>query len=805
MDAYKPREIERRWQKRWENTAVYRTPTNKENPKFYCLDFFPYPSGDGLSVGHLRNYIPTDVVSRYKRMRRYSVLHPMGWDAFGLPAENEAINKGLHPREIVPKYIKNYKRQLNLLGLSYDWEREINSSSPDYYKWTQWFFLFLYDRGLAYRMKTAVNFCPRCGTVLAREEVESGTCWRCHTEVIKKEKEQWYFKITLYAERLLKDLELLDWPENIVEMQKNWIGQSEGVEFDMPIADSGKKLRVFTTRPDTIFGMTFAVVSPEHPMVNDIVRADRKRDVERFIKSVEKKTEIERLSKEIEPIGTFTGSTAINPLNGERVPIFLADYVLSSYATGAIMAVPAHDERDFLFAKRYGIPIREVIRAPQEEEKAEDLENAYTGEGVMINSDEFSGLISEEGRERIIEKIEQLAIGRRAVYYKLRDWLISRQRYWGAPIPIVYCDRCGEKPVRDLPVLLPYVDEYRPSGTGESPLVNITDFVNTVCPECGGKAKRETDTMGGFACSSWYFLRFASPNYKEAPFNDKEVRYWLPVDLYVGGAEHAVMHLLYARFWTKVMYDAGLINFVEPFIKLRNQGIVHAPTGKRMSKSRGNVVIPDEIVEKYGADAMRLYELFMAPFDQPVIWDIKGIVGQERFLKKVWRFILSDQRAGRRVSDETILSSLHRTIKKVTCDIEAFKFNTAIASIMEFLNEVSRVRMDNSIHRMVVENLILILYPFTPHICEELWHKIGHRDSVQGNEWPVYDESLVIEETFTIPVQVNGKLRATFKVERGTTKDEIEKLAKEAVEKWIIEGVKRVIYIEDRLVNIVTK
>jgi leucyl-tRNA synthetase len=691
-----------------------------------------------------------------------------------------------------------------MLGLSYDWGREINSSSPDYYKWTQWFFLLLYDRGLAYRARAFVNYCPRCGTVLAREEVEGGFCWRCHAEVIKIEKEQWFFRITAYADRLLNDLNLVDWPENIVEMQRNWIGRSEGVEFNMPIVGLNKKLSVFTTRPDTIYGMTYVVVSPEHPITRELVSPNRKNEVGKFMQIIKKETEIERLSTEKQPLGVFTGSYAKNPLTRETIPIYLADYVLSTYATGAIMAVPAHDDRDFAFSKRYNLPIKVVIQDTEHKLQSENMESAYTGEGIMVDSDEFNALPSEEGRERITEYIEALGIGRRTVYYRLRDWLISRQRYWGAPIPIVYCKRCGEVTVRDLPVLLPDVDEYRPSGTGESPLAGISDFVHTTCPVCGGKARRETDTMGGFVCSSWYFLRFASPRYDKAPFDKKEVEYWLPVDLYVGGAEHAVMHLLYARFWTKVMYDAGLINFVEPFARLRNQGVVHAPTGKRMSKSRRNVIIPDEIVERHGADALRLYELFVAPFDQPIVWNTNGIVGQERFLKRVWGFVVGrENNVGQ--AREKILCSLHRTIKKVTEDIEAFKFNTAIASIMQFMNEIQNISMDDATHREVVENLILILSPFAPHICEELWQRIGKDGCITDMPWPRYSEELVREELVTIPVQVNGKLRATLKVERETGQEEIERLARERVMKWIRMGIKRIVYIQDRLINIVTE
>ncbi len=807
MEEYNPKEIEKKWQKRWQKGSPFKTPTRKDKPKFYCLDFWPYTSGDGLSVGHLRNYIPTDVISRYKRMRGYNVLHPMGWDAFGLPAENEAIKKGVHPRVIVPKYIANYKRQFSMVGLSYDWARETNSTSPDYYRWTQWFFLLLYKRGLAYRKRSFVNYCPRCGTVLAREEVERGTCWRCHTEVVKIEKEQWFFRITAYADRLLGDLDLVDWPENIVEMQRNWIGRSEGVEFDIPVDGLDKKIGVFTTRPDTIYGMTYVAVSPEDPIVRELVSPDRRGDVKKFMRMVEKETEIERLSTEREPLGVFTGSYAINPLNGEKIPIYLADYVLSTYATGALMAVPAHDDRDFAFARRYNLPIRVVIQDAECGLRSEDMESAYTGEGIMVDSGEFSTLPSEEGRRKIIEYFEGLGTGRKAVHYKLRDWLISRQRYWGVPIPIVYCERCGEVAVKDLPVLLPDVDDYKPSGTGESPLAGISKFVHTTCPVCGGEARRETDTMGGFACSSWYFLRFASPKYGKAAFDRREVTYWLPVDLYVGGAEHAVMHLLYARFWTKVMYDAGLIDFVEPFSKLRNQGVVHAPTGKRMSKSRGNVITPDGIVERYGADALRLYELFMAPFDQPVAWDTNGIVGQERFLRKVWRFVIGrEKNMGHVVANgNSPLPSLHRMIKKVTDDIEAFKFNTAIASIMKFMNEVSSAHMDDDTYNEIAEKLVIILSPFVPHICEELWQRMGKDGFVADMPWPSYSEELLREELVTVPVQVNGKLRATLEVKRETGREEIETLAVERVAKWVGIGVKRIVYIQDKLVNIVTR
>jgi len=760
MEKYNPQKIEKKWRIIWEESKIYRTEETLEKPKYYCLDFFPYPSGDGLSVGHCKNYIPTDVFSRFKKMCGYSVLHPMGWDAFGQPAEQEAINKGIHPKITTEKYTANYKRQLSLIGTSYDWEREINSSHPDYYKWTQWFFLLLYKRGLAYRKKAPVNWCPTCLTVLANEEIEDGKCWRCGSEVTKRDLMQWFFKITDYADYLLKDLETIDWPEKIVLMQQNWIGRSEGIEFDLKVKNSEKTIPVFTTRPDTIYGMTFVVLAPEHPLINELTTQEFKNDVENFRKIGYQKSEIQRLALEKEKDGVFIGAYAINPMNNEEVPIYVTDYVLMTYGTGAIMAVPDHDERDFEFAKKYNLLIRVVISPPDWE--GEELKEAYTGKGIMVNSDEYNGLPSQEGIEKICNYLDNKGIGRRKVNYKMIDWLISRQRYWGAPIPIIYCDACGEVPVpeEDLPVLLPDIEKYQPTETGESPLAKVQEFVNTFCPKCRKLAKRETDTMGGFACSSWYFLRFTSLHYKKGPFNPDKIKYWMPVDLYVGGAEHAVMHLLYARFWTKVMYDANIVNFREPFNKLLNQGMMHAPDGRLMSKSKGNVITPDEVVAEYSADALRAYELFLGPFEQDAIWSDRGINGVFRFLNRVWRLILKEKpliftkrpSGGAEDISRQLQKMTHKTIKKVTLDFEKFKFNTAVAALMEYINFLYSSldkKVLEEIWSETIDTLMLLLAPIAPFMTEELWERTGHKESIHIQPWPKWDEKLTDLRNYT--------------------------------------------------------
>lgn len=819
MEKYNPQKIEKKWRIIWEESKIYRTEETLEKPKYYCLDFFPYPSGDGLSVGHCKNYIPTDVFSRFKKMCGYSVLHPMGWDAFGQPAEQEAINKGIHPKITTEKYTANYKRQLSLIGTSYDWEREINSSHPDYYKWTQWFFLLLYKRGLAYRKKAPVNWCPTCLTVLANEEIEDGKCWRCGSEVTKRDLMQWFFKITDYADYLLKDLETIDWPEKIVLMQQNWIGRSEGIEFDLKVKNSEKTIPVFTTRPDTIYGMTFVVLAPEHPLINELTTQEFKNAVENYRKIAYQKSEIQRLALEKEKDGVFIGAYAINPMNNEEVPIYVTDYVLMTYGTGAIMAVPAHDERDFEFAKKYNLLIRVVISPPDWE--GEELKEAYTGKGIMVNSDKYNRLPSQEGIEKICNYLDNKGIGRRKVNYKMRDWLISRQRYWGTPIPIIYCDDCGEVPVpeEDLPVLLPDIEKYQPTETGESPLAKVQEFVNTVCPKCRKLAKRETDTMGGFACSSWYFLRFTSPHYKKGPFNPDKIKYWMPVDLYVGGAEHAVMHLLYARFWTKVMYDANIVNFREPFNKLLNQGMMHAPDGRLMSKSKGNVITPDEVVAEYSADALRAYELFLGPFEQDAIWSDRGINGVFRFLNRVWRLILKEKpliftkrpAGGAEDISRQLQKLTHKTIKKVTLDFEKFKFNTAVAALMEYINFLYSSldkKVLEEIWSETIDTLMLLLAPIAPFMTEELWERTGHKESIHIQPWPKWDEKLTYEEKFTLVIQVNGKLRDRVEVPIGISDEEMKKIALKSpnAQKFIKDKeILKFITVPNKLINIVAK
>ncbi len=821
--SYHPHEIEPKWQKQWAETALYRTPAPGDNgaPTFYCLDFFPYPSGAGLSVGHCRNYVPTDVISRFHRMQGDAVLHPMGWDAFGLPAENEAIDKGIHPRDTTRRYAANYRRQMDLIGASYDWEREINSSQPEYYRWTQWIFGLLYRRGLAYQSLAAVTWCESCQTTLANEEVEAGTCWRCHQPVMRRDLKQWFFRITEYAEELLQATDYLDWPEHILAMQRHWIGRSAGVEFEMQVAGrADTSFRVFTTRPDTVYGMTFAVLAPEHPLVARITTPAQWAEVEAYADRAQRLTEIERLSTERHRDGVWTGAYALNPVNSRQVPIFVADYVLMGYGTGAIMAVPAHDQRDYEFARQYKLPIVEVIRPV---EGPWDQDAAYEGEGIMINSAPFDGQPSTEAGEAIADAMEAAGYGARSVQYRMRDWLISRQRYWGAPIPIVHCPQCGPAlvPEADLPVLLPHLPDYLPRGDGQSPLANLPEFVHTSCPGCGGPARRETDTMGGFACSSWYFLRFADPWYDRGPFNPEAIRYWLPVDLYVGGAEHAVMHLLYARFWTKVLADAGLLPFREPFPKLRSQGILHAADGKRMSKSRGNVVTPDEVVARYGADVLRIHLLFMAPFDRNVIWDEEGIVGAERFLQRLWRLCQADaddQEAGSgqntagQGTDESegaLRRAMHQTVRRITEDVESFKFNTAVAAMMEWTNALSAHLEEwgaTPAFGQATETLILLLAPFAPHIAEELWARRGGAYSVHQQGWPAYDPALAADETVTLVVQVNGKVRDRLQVPAGIPDEEARRraLASARVQATLNgQHPKRVIVVAGRLVNIV--
>ena len=813
MKKYEPKEIEPKWQKVWEEKDLYHTDDETTKPKYYCLDFFPYPSGASLSVGHCRNYVPTDVISRYKRMNGFNVLHPMGWDAFGLPAENDALKKGIHPMDSIPVNVANFKRQLHLIGASYDWDREINSTDPTYYKWTQWLFLLLYKRGLAYQAEAEQWWCPKCKTVLANEQVENGKCWRCGSEVTKKALRQWFFKITAYADRLLADLDSIDWPEKIKSMQRNWIGRSEGVEVDFTL--NGSKVRIFTTRPDTLYGATFMVLAPEHPLVQIITTPDQADEVRQYIERSKRKTEIDRLSETQEKTGVFTGSYAINPITNESIPVWIADYVLLTYGTGAIMAVPAHDERDFAFAKKYNIPMREVIK-PTGGQISEFPEKPFVGEGLAVNSKEYDGFNTEEVFKKIADFVESGGIGNRKVNYKMRDWLISRQRYWGAPIPMVHCEKCGTVAVPEdqLPVLLPRITDFEPSGTGRSPLSKVSEFVNATCPQCGGLAERETDTQDGFACSSWYFLRYSSPHIDTHLFEPEAMKYWLPVDLYVGGAEHAVMHLLYARFYTKVMFDEGLIPFKEPFLRLKNQGMILAGDGRKMSKSYGNVITPDETVDRFGADALRLYELFIGPFEQEIAWDESGIKGAKRFLEKFWNLAFDETSGETGIFDDSIERLKNRTLKKVGEDIEQFKFNTAVAYLMEFINVIIEHKAEISAekHNELVKTLTLILAPMSPYIAEEVWQEKYKTDdllwSVHQQPWPEYDPSGTEEDTVTIAVQINGKTRGTIRAITNTNQEAVEVtvLGDEKLKRYLDgQEIRKVIFVANKIINFLLK
>jgi leucyl-tRNA synthetase len=989
MQKYNPKKIEKKWQEYWKkNPKLSAADEKSKKSKFYCLDMFPYPSGDGLHVGHVEGYTASDIYSRYQRMIGKNVLHPMGWDAFGLPAENFAIKTGVHPDKSTHQNIKNFTKQINSLGLSYDWSREIDTASPEYYKWTQWFFLFLYKHGLAYRKKAKVNWCESCKTVLANEQVEDGVCERCKNEVIQKDLEQWFFKITDFAEDLIEGLDKIDWPESTKTAQKNWIGKSEGatIKFPLVIASEAKQSRdnsfieVFTTRLDTIFGCTYCVVAPENPLIENLKsQIENIKEVEKYITKAKKKTDLQRTELQKEKTGVeIKGLKAINPFTNEAVPIFVADYVLSTYGTGAVMAVPAHDKRDFEFAKKYKLPIRQSITPNYEGYKKtsytleilqkindaaekdnlkiwllgglgcafhvgvvyrshEDLDliakdnkqlqkaikifeklgfkkikekkisekltnyvfadkngieidigpnvgewglqskdfeedikalngcDAYalskkfhinlkkflltkrgkekdvvdlaylqgrvlTDYGYLVNSGKYSGMTSEKAREEMAAGLEKNKLGKKTTTYKLRDWLISRQRYWGAPIPMIHCEKCGWQPVpeKDLPVILPKVKDYRPKGT--SPLGTNMDFVNTVCPKCKGKAKRELDTMDTFVCSSWYFFRFADPkNKKEFATKDK-IRKWLPVDLYVGGAEHTVLHLLYARFFTKALHKYKYTGFNEPFTKLRHQGLVIAEDGRKMSKSLGNVINPDEIVKEYGADVLRLYEMFMGPLEDSKAWNMKSIIGLKRFLERVWKIcldegIINDERKvksgkiGFALKDEKDLVSkqreraeweinymeslIHKTIKKVSDDIENLKFNTAISEMMIFVNEIEKF----DINKERFEMFLILLAPFAPHIAEELWFELGHKKSIFLEKWPKFDPKLVVEKEVTIVVQVNGKVREQLTVSADVKEDDIKKLAfeSEKIKKYIpnVDNIRKIIFVPGRLVNFV--
>ncbi|MCP4087559.1 MAG: leucine--tRNA ligase [Actinomycetia bacterium] len=967
MKKYTPKEIEPKWQKVWEDTEIYRVSEEPGKPKRYIMEYFPYPSGAAMHVGHVRNYVIGDAMVRYERMKGMSVLHPMGWDAFGLPAENYAIKTGISPQQAIEENTSKFKQQLTQMGFSYDWSREINSSDPDYYRWTQWFFLLLHKRGLAYRKESLQWWCPHDKTVLANEQVEDGLCWRCDNEVVKKPLKQWFFKITDYADRLDNDLEKLDWSDALKTMQHNWIGKSVGAKVSFKIDKHDESLQVFTTRQDTLFGVTFAVISPEHPLVDDITTDEHKSEVEAYQKESLKKSDIERQKEEKVKTGVFSGAYAINPANNEKIPIWVADYVLMGYGTGIVMGVPAHDQRDYEFASRFDLPIKQVymesgpdpVNPPQDgydmverdtvvvhlkdkstgkyallnwrgtlegittaimggvdegetpeeaaikeiaeeagldakvvktarwisaatycashkkenrkslstavyaevddltdqkdvadhEKKTHSLvwvdkdkveaalipvnqkqiwgylnnDTALSGEGEVINSGRYDGMRTSELREKIIADLEKEGSATEEVNYRIRDWLISRQRYWGAPIPIIHCRDCGEVAVPDdqLPVKLPEMDKYEPADDGQSPLARDEDWVHTACPDCGGAAKRETDTMDGFACSSWYFLRFADPHNDNEAFSAEKAKYWSPVDSYIGGAEHAVMHLLYARFWVKVMHDAGLIDWDEPFTQLRNQGMILAPDGQKMSKSKGNVIAPDELIDNgYGADAVRLMELFIGPWDQDAAWSVNGISGTYRFLQRVWGLVQGylehkdDKAAADPEKSLMLKSTTHKTIKKVTKDLEGWRFNTAIAACMELVNDLNKLREEHPYSADLdqwgesLAQLVQMLAPFAPHISEELWEDLGYDKSVHVSNWPVWDEELIKDSLLTIVVQVNGKVRANLEVLADAEEAEIVKLAEadSNVQKFTAEGkIVKKIYVKNKLVNFVVE
>ncbi|HEX4662604.1 MAG TPA: leucine--tRNA ligase [Candidatus Saccharimonadales bacterium] len=802
MKRYDPSTIEPKWQKTWADTKAYEVTEDSTKPKAYVAGMFPYPSGAGLHVGHVRNYAIVDVIARFHRQRGYNVMNPIGWDTFGLPAENYAIKTGTPPAVSTLENIKNFKNQYQRIGMSIDWSRELNTTDPEYYKWTQWIFTQLFERKLAYQAERMQWWCPHDKTVLANEQVEGGKCWRCGNVVIKKSMKQWFFKITEYADELLDNIDDLDWPEGIKAQQRNWIGKSTGAEVDFAIDAHEQKVTVFTTRPDTLYGATFLVLAPEHELVQTITSDAQKQAIENYIAEANKKSEIERQDTNREKTGVATGAYAINPVNNAKIPIWIADYVLTGYGTGAIMAVPAHDERDYEFATHFDLPIIEVY------DRA-DAEKAFGGEGIVKNSDDYNGLHTEEMREKIVADLITKNAGHEKTNYRMRDWLISRQRYWGAPIPIIHCPDHGAVavPESDLPVILPEVENYEPDGSGLGVLARSTDWVNTTCPTCGGPAKRETDTMDGYACSSWYYLRYADAHNDERAWDPAKANYWMPIDYYCGG-DHAVSHLLYSRFWTKVFADMGLVNVREPVKKLVYNGYINAADGTKMSKSKGNVVDPLELVDAgYGADALRVYELFIAPYDLDAAWDPNGIAGSYRFLNRVWNLVQESFESDK--SSEAPLSAVHKTIKKVTDDLVRLSFNTAIAAQMELVNELYKAKaggMKSDSWQFALSSLVQMVAPFAPHIAEELWRQLGHTDSIHVSQWPIWDDAYLVENTVTIAIQVNGKVRGEIKIAKDTEQALVETAAKneENIAAHLNnKQIQRVIYVPNRLLNIV--
>lgn len=807
MKRYNPTEIERRWQKHWADSKIYEVTEDSTALKKYVAGMFPYPSGAGLHVGHVRNYSIVDAIARFQRQLGHNVLNPIGWDTFGLPAENYAIKTGTPPAKSTAENIKNFKNQLQRLGMSYDWSRELNTTDPEYYKWTQWIFTKFFEKGLAYQAESMQWWCPVDKTVLANEQVEGGKCWRCGTEVEKKAMKQWFFKITAYAEVLLAELDNLDWPEYIKTMQRNWIGKSEGAEIEFTLENTSDAVTVFTTRPDTIFGASFLVLAPEHELVEQLTTNEHREFVERYVAEAKRKSEIDRMDESRDKTGVFTGSYAINPANGEKIPIWIADYVLASYGTGSIMAVPGHDKRDFEFAEKFDLPIIQVIEKPEAIEDA----GPYTGEGNLVNSEHFNGMQSSEAREEVVAWLEQQGVGRAKITYKMRDWLISRQRYWGAPIPIAY-DKNGKAhaiPEDQLPVTLPEVEDYAPDGSGQSILAREKEWLKVTIN--GEEMTRETDTMDGYACSSWYLLRYTDPHNNEQAWDPEKANYWSPVDFYCGG-DHAVAHLLYVRFWAHALKDMGLLNHGEPVKQLVYNGYINAHDGRKMSKSLGNVVDPLELIDQgYGADALRVYELFIGPYELDASWDPRGIAGTYRFLNRVWN-ITQEYLAAEKsptADGEPVKRAMHKTIKKVTDDLENLRFNTAIAALMEYVNDLYKLKadgMNGDVWRQAVTVLAQLVAPFAPHIAEELWHDLGHMESVHTSGWPVWDNDYLLEDTINIAVQVNGKLRGEVQVAKDADEETVRQVAleNENVQQFTTgKEIRRIIYVPNRLLNIV--
>ncbi|MBD5542428.1 MAG: leucine--tRNA ligase [Lachnospiraceae bacterium] len=798
---YNHKEVESKWQKIWDDEKAFKVGEDRSKPKYYALVEFPYPSGQGLHVGHPRPYTALDIVARKRRMQGYNVLYPMGFDAFGLPTENYAIQNKIHPKTVTENNIKHFKGQLHALGYSFDWDREVNTTDPEYYKWTQWIFLKLFNAGLAYKSEMPINWCTSCKVGLANEEVVNGVCERCGSEVVRRVKSQWMLKITEYADKLIEGLDTVDYIERVKVSQKNWIGKSQGAEVDFTLADTDEKLKIYTTRPDTLFGVTYMVVSPEHPLLDKYKDRIKNWDaITAYREQAAKKSDFERSELAKEKTGVcIDGLMAVNPVNDTKIPVYVSDYVLMSYGTGAIMAVPAHDERDWEFAKKFNLPIIEVVAGGGNVQ-----EKVFTdvATGKLVNSDFLNGLEVAEAKKKIIEYLEEKGIGTAKVNYKLRDWVFSRQRYWGEPIPIVHCDKCGYVaiPESELPLELPEVESYMPTDTGESPLAAMTDWVNTTCPCCGGPAKRETDTMPQWAGSSWYFLRYTDPHNKEALASKEALDYWMPVDWYNGGMEHTTLHLLYSRFWHRFLYDQNVVNTPEPYQKRTSHGMILGENGEKMSKSRGNVVNPDDIVRDYGADTLRTYEMFIGAFDLSAAWSENGVKGCRRFLERVWKLqdILVD---GEEYSDD-LMTKMHQTIKKVSGDYENLKYNTAIAALMTLLNDVAK---KGSINRAEFKTFLVLLNPVAPHITEELWDACGYEGRIYQTVWPEYDEAKTVEDTVEVAVQINGKTKTVIAVARDIAKEDAIALGKEALGDKLSGNVVKEIYVPGRIINIVAK